>query len=111
MRKPNYKRIYEDIINKKYPHKIEECQILLSKEELNFFDIIKLNQKIFASDESTAESQKHRSYDDQVIIKILQYQKDNMINNTQLALHFKLSRNTVAKWKKIFRDHPVASEN
>ena len=33
---------------------------------------------------------------------ILKYKKDNQLNNTQTAKHFKLSRNTVTKWIKIY---------
>ena len=36
------------------------------------------------------------------ILEILQYQKNNNLNNNQLADHFKLSRNTITKWKKIY---------
>lgn len=101
---PDYKRIYSDILNKKFPHKKEECKSLLNKKQLSVLDIIELNQKIFeTSDEKTLQNnQRHRSYNRKDIIQILDYQKKHHLNNTQLAAHFKLSRNTVAKWKKMF---------
>jgi hypothetical protein len=33
---------------------------------------------------------------------MLDYQKKNKLTNSQLAKHFKLSRNTVTKWKRLF---------
>ncbi|MEG0850102.1 MAG: helix-turn-helix domain-containing protein [Flavobacterium sp.] len=102
---PNYKRIYEDLLDRKYPHKKEVCKAVLAKEKLNSMDVFLLNDLIFdkeARDENESD-QKYRSYDKTSIFKILQYQKKNKLNNTQLADHFGLSRNTVAKWKKMFQ--------
>lgn len=103
---PDYKRIYTDILHVKYPHKWEMCWPLLNKKQLSFFDIIKINALIFGSvsKEASVFNQKHRSYSKEAIIKILEYQEKNQLNNTQVALHFKLSRNSIAKWKKNFKD-------
>ncbi|WP_419867928.1 helix-turn-helix domain-containing protein [Chryseobacterium sp. CT-SW4] len=102
MKQPNYKKIYTDIINKKYPEKLTTCKTLLLKNKLSFLDVIKLNQKIFGNNETLSGNQRHRSYDVKTIFEILDYQKKHNLNNSQLAIHFKLSRNTVAKWKKNF---------
>lgn len=59
---------------------------------------------IFDNTTSPQNSRRHHSYDLASIIDILEYQKKNQLNNIQLANHFKLSRNTVAKWKKSFND-------
>lgn len=56
---------------------------------MNCFQNIKVNKS-------------HRAYSKEAIYKILEYQKKNCLNNTQLAKHFKLSRNTVTKWKILF---------
>lgn len=100
----NYKQIYFDIISKKFPHKMEDCKTFLEKGTLSTIDIIQLNKKVFESSDKETESfnQKHRSYSRTDILKILDYQKMNKLNNSQLAIHFSLSRNTVAKWKKMF---------
>lgn len=100
---PDYKTIYTDIIRKKCPERIEEFIMFLSKPSLSGLDVIKLNNKIFgtADRESQRINQKHRSYSKSDILKILSYQKKNHLNNTQLSIHFKLSRNTVAKWRKM----------
>lgn len=100
----NYHAIYTDILQHKFPQKEEECRLLLEKQNLSAIDIIELNKKIFGiPDKKTeSESQRHRSYNKSDILEILDYQKQQQFNNTQLAGHFKLSRNTVAKWKKKF---------
>lgn len=101
---PDYKRIYSDLIEEKFPDK-KECRVILNKEKLSELDIIKLNMILFNDNnkETAVFNQMHRSYNKKTILEILQYQRKNQLNNTQLANHFKLSRNTVAKWKKIFQ--------
>ncbi|TDX86937.1 helix-turn-helix domain-containing protein [Epilithonimonas xixisoli] len=101
---PNYKKIYSDILNRDFPHKIEKCKTLLQKKKLSSLDILELNWKIFGTSDKETETfnQKHRSYDKATIKHILNYQRKHQLNNSQLAFHFKLSRNSVAKWKKLF---------
>ena len=102
---PNYKRIYEDLLDRKYPHKKEACKAVLAKEKLNSMDVFLLDDLIFDKEtrDETESDQKYRSYDKISIFKILEYQKKYKLNNTELADHFGLSRNTVAKWKKMFQ--------
>lgn len=102
--KPNYKNIYTDIILKKFPQKLEDCFSILNKRDLSDLDVIDLNKKIFgiSSRDTVRQNQKYRSYNRSTILDILNYQKKNHLNNSQLATHFQLSRNTVAKWKKMF---------
>lgn len=101
---PDYKRIFFDVITMKYPGKEKECSTLLSKKNLSVRDIVELNEMIFGpSDKQSAlDNQRHRSYSRSDILQMLDYQKKHKLNNSQLAKHFKLSRNTVAKWKKMF---------
>lgn len=101
---PDYKKIFNDIINIKFPEKKETCSHLLDKPDLSVLDIIDLNELLFrnSSKENRIFNQKHRSYNESVIYQILEYQKKNRLNNSQLAGHFKLSRNTVTKWKSLF---------
>lgn len=99
--KPNYKKIYTDLLNRKYPEKKQLCAYILNKPEIEALDVIELNELIFSGKKSNAsKNQSFRSYDEQTVLKILNYQKKNRLNNIQLANHFKLSRNTVARWKK-----------
>ena len=101
---PDYKRIYSDILNKKFPDKICNCKKLMEKKSLSVLDILELNEKIFGASDKETEifNQKHRAYKEDSIREILNYQIKNKYNNTELARHFKLSRNTVAKWKLIY---------
>ncbi|WP_426479636.1 helix-turn-helix domain-containing protein [Chryseobacterium sp. CBSDS_008] len=100
---PNYRRIYTDIISKKHPDKEFDCRSILKKEQLTTIDIIRLNEIIFKTDKKTEDfNQKHRSYDIDSIKDILEYQVKNKLSNTQVAFHFKMSRNTISKWKKLY---------
>lgn len=102
--KPDYKRIYSDILNEKFPEKSSEFGKLLDKKQLSALDIINLNKKIFGipDKEISEENQKTRSYSKSDILQILDYQKKYNLNNSQLARHFSLSRNSITKWKKMF---------
>jgi hypothetical protein len=110
-KQPNYKLIYNDIITIKCPGKKDQCNPILNKEVISILDVIKLNLIIFGLNDKETQifNQKHRSYDESTILEILDYQFKNKLNNTQLANHFKLSRNTVAKWKKHFKNRHLHS--
>ncbi|AYZ12790.1 helix-turn-helix domain-containing protein [Chryseobacterium arthrosphaerae] len=101
MKHPNYKKIYSDILNAKYAEKIPYCLPILNKKNLSSTDIIRLNKIIFGT-EGNLYNQKHKSYDEPAILEILNYQKIHQCNNSQLAKQFNVSRNTIAKWKKMF---------
>jgi len=102
--KPDYKIIYSDILHQKFPDKKTECQSFLEKETLSVLDILELNDKIFGAPDkqSFISNQKHRSYNKSDIVQILKYQKKHKLSNNQLANQFKLSRNSVTRWKKMF---------
>ncbi len=101
---PDYRKIFCDILDIKYPQKKDACCLLLQKESLTELDIIELNRIIFGVKNKKTEvfNQRHKSYGKSAILKMLEYQREHCLNNTQLALHFKLSRNTVMNWKKSF---------
>ncbi|WP_262150067.1 helix-turn-helix domain-containing protein [Chryseobacterium foetidum] len=103
---PNYKLIFSDILDLKYPEKRIACTHLLEKEDLSTLDIIKLNKIIFGSSGKEAESfnQKHRTYTQSDIKQIMEYQKKNKLSNLQVSNEFKMSRNTISKWKKIYAE-------
>ncbi|KAA5535788.1 helix-turn-helix domain-containing protein [Paenimyroides baculatum] len=99
---PNYKKIYTDLLDKKYPEKKQLCESILNKPIIESLDVIRLNELIFnkKSKDLLKKNQSFKAYDKDTVINILKYQKEHGLNNIQLASHFKLSRNTVAKWKK-----------
>lgn len=99
MQKPNYQKIYRDIIKKKFPEKIQQTKKLL-KKDMDVLDVIKISEIL--NSEKLTQNQKHKSYDLESILKILNTQKKNNYTNTTIAEKFKISRNTVAKWRKIY---------
>ncbi|MGE8431539.1 helix-turn-helix domain-containing protein [Chryseobacterium joostei] len=101
---PNYRLIFLDILNEKFPNKKKSCMPLIDKKELSPLDVIKVNRKIFGDGNKNkmALNHKHKAYDKKTIIEILKYQENHRLSNIQTALHFELSRNTVAKWKQQF---------
>lgn len=100
MIKPDYQKIYMDLLKMKFPEKEKECLPLLQKKNFSQLDVIKLERILF--NEQSLNNGIHRSYDKSTIFKILDYQKKNNLNNSEVAKHYGLSRNTVAKWKKYF---------
>ncbi|MCF2221499.1 helix-turn-helix domain-containing protein [Chryseobacterium sp. PS-8] len=102
----NYKKIYQDILEMKFPEKKEQCFSVLNKKELSMLDVIDLNQKIFGKSDKQTDvfNQRHRSYDKSAVLKILEYQTVNNLNNSELAKHFKLSRNTITKWRRNYSE-------
>ncbi|REC45394.1 helix-turn-helix domain-containing protein [Chryseobacterium pennipullorum] len=99
LKKPDYKKIYTDMINAHYPDKKQVCEPLLSKKELSIMEVIKINKLLIGGIKK--ESQKYKSYDNASIIEILDFQRMHGLNNSELANHFHLSRNTIARWKKM----------
>lgn len=105
MERPDYNRIYLDILKIKFPEMLPEYEkLLIDGKELSVLEVVKLNEAIFGtrSKVEQRQNQKYKSYDKTTIIQILEYQKSNRLNNTQLAACFRLSRNTVTAWKKLF---------
>lgn len=103
--RPYYHKLYRDMIREEYPDKEKLCSEYLKKEVWTAIDVIEVNDILFGNErnkEDVAFAQRHRAYDKQSILDILRYQKENELNNNELAEKFRLSRNTLAKWKKLF---------
>ena len=96
---PDYKRIYMDLLELKYPEKKEACSVILNKHKVTALDVIRINRIIFGKKKT---KRIHRSYDENSITEILKYQRDNDLTNVDLSREFGISRNTIAKWKKLF---------
>lgn len=101
---PDYRKIYTDMIEMKYLDKRRKCETVLSKAKLSMMDIFELEKIIFETNgvPDEKENGKFRAYDDESILQILTYQKKNKMTNTDISNHFKISRNSIAKWKKLF---------
>lgn len=101
---PDYKRIYTDILELKFPDKTEQCRPILNKAVLTELDILALNEKIFGKKTIRGDYKEyHRAYSETGIRQILNYQKKHLLTNLQLADKFGMSRNTITRWKKIFK--------
>ncbi|MDQ0065262.1 transposase [Chryseobacterium lathyri] len=96
---PDYKRIYADILEMKHPEKKQYCHEILEKRQISALDVIQINRIIFGRNRV---KRTHRSYDENSIAKILRYQYENDLTNAELSRELGISRNTIAKWKKIF---------
>lgn len=74
--------------------------------------MIEINTILFAKHHKQTEiasDQRHRAYDKESVRQILRYQQENGLNNKQLANKFRLSRNTVAKWRRLFAEEIIIS--
>ncbi|WP_080779710.1 transposase [Chryseobacterium phocaeense] len=102
---PDYKKIYSDIIERKFPHKQKECEKLLGKKTLSALDIVELNNRIFGTKDQDFKkmNQKLRSYNESDILRILNYQRNYRMTNLQVAEHFGISKNTMTKWRRMFQ--------
>ena len=49
----NYKQIFNDILDTKFPEKSLECYSILNKRNLSAIDIIELNKRIFKDNKET----------------------------------------------------------
>lgn len=101
--RPDYKSIYNDILERKFPDKRKECEPLL-KKKISDLDVIKLNILIFGSPDNETQkfNQMHRCYTKDSILKLLMYQKEHKLTNTEMSRQFKISRTTISKWKDLF---------
>ncbi len=84
---------------------MHEKELLLKIDSTNnFIDILNINNKIFQiiGIERNSELQKLKTYTYQDIQVILNYKKEYRLNNSHLANHFQMSRNTIKKWKYRF---------
>ncbi|MDN3706109.1 helix-turn-helix domain-containing protein [Myroides ceti] len=103
MNAPNYKHIYKEML-KKYGIKADaDIQKVLKKKQLNSLDVIFLNQKVVTKQPLCDRKNRNtqlRSYDKESIDYILNYQELHKMTIADVAKKFKISRNTIGRWKK-----------
>lgn len=96
---PNYSLIYQDIVqnmNVSVTSTIREKINSINKS----LDVLQVNEMLFEQGVTLKSTQQMRSYLPSDKSYILEYQKKEKLNNIQTANHFKMSRNTIAKWKQ-----------
>lgn len=102
----NYSLIFEDMLRQKgLP--VNEAQLKAVASTGKNIDVLKVNESLLDKS-TTKEDARLRSYTEMDIHYILQYKKENHLNITQTATHFKMSRNTLAKWIRLYTNsaHP-----
>jgi len=97
-KEPNYYRIFEDLIRDKFPDKARDL-ITAMPTTINSLDVIELNERIFKK-ANKAYNQRLKSYDANSVKTMLEYQQEYGLNNSEMADLFRLSRNTITKWKR-----------
>ena len=110
--KPNYKKIYYDLLASEFPDKLKDNKVRENLEKLNTSEeVIKFNDYIFQkSKESNKDNQKLKTYDKDTMLKILNYQKKHSFSNSYISRTYKMSRTTIAKWKKLCEGELLAEE-
>lgn len=101
--RPFYQKLYADLIREKHPEKHSLCADLLQKKEWIVLDVIRINNILFGKS-TDSKTKKHRAYDTASILKILRYQYDNNLSHKDISKRYGTSRNTIAKWNKLYAD-------
>jgi len=109
MKKVNYVSLYTDFINDNNSLQDKTKKSLLkqikNQKELSVKKIIEINSIIkneISSNKTNKRAQQLKAYDYDFVQQTLDYQKENNLSNNTISTQFKLSRNTIAKWKKHF---------
>lgn len=104
--KPNYSKIYRDMLKLEYPEKLKEPKIIELLKNLNTTeDVLNFNRRIFKqSKESEENNQKLKTYDKKTMLKLLQYQQKHGFSTSFMSKKYKISRTTITKWKKTFEE-------
>ncbi|ASK31957.1 hypothetical protein CEY12_18435 [Chryseobacterium sp. T16E-39] len=104
--RPNYSKIYHDMLRLEHPDKLEEPKIRELLKRLNTSDdVLKFNERLFEqSKESSKNNQKLKTYDKKTMLKLLQYQRKHGFSTSYMSKKYKISRTTIAKWKKNFEE-------
>jgi len=104
--KPDFGRIFREIAQKK-KHSESVIGHIVNIEEWNSLNVIKVSEKIGEKPrgKNLKLNRKHRAYDEQSVKEILNYQKINNLNNSEMMRLFNISRNSIAKWKKMFSEN------
>jgi|SRR5690606_9923997 len=101
--KPDFGRIFCEIAQK---NNFSESKIneMSAQKKWNSLDVIKMNEKLFGNTaiNNLNFNQNHRAYDEESIKEILNYQKKYDLNNSEMMRMFRISRNTIVKWQKLF---------
>jgi transposase len=107
--KVRYKKLFRDMILDSSNLTITQKNKFLKKVEAlsNIRSVMRLSKELEPYLERTHVSSKRgslRAFDKAFILKVLREQKKKSLSNSDIRRKYKLSRNTIAKWKKLFGD-------
>lgn len=106
MKKPNYKKIFEDIIKVKCI-KGEKKDLLMHKIDniQDTFNVIDISKMLFEDKSFVKElaNQRLKSYLIEDIVKILKYQFTNNLSDKEIAFDFNIAIATIRSWKKKYK--------
>lgn len=102
--RPNYTKIYQDMLRLEHPEKLKDPKIQELLKNLNSSeDVLNFNERLFKqSKEAQKNNQQLKTYDKKTMLKLLQYQKKHEFSTSYMSRKYKISRTTLAKWKKTF---------
>lgn len=104
--RPNYSKIYRDMLQSEHPEKLKDPKIQRQLKKLNTTeDVLKFNEKLFQqSKENQENNQKLKTYDKKTILKLLQYQDKHGFSTSYMSKKYKISRTTFLNWRKLFKE-------
>ncbi|WP_415325724.1 helix-turn-helix domain-containing protein [Chryseobacterium sp. MMS23-Vi53] len=99
-------KIYQDMLKQEHPDKLQDPKIQsLLKNLKTTEDVLNFNELVFKhTKESLRNNQKLKTYDKKTMLKLLQYQKKHGFSTSFMSKKYKISRTTLAKWRKTFEE-------
>lgn len=104
----DYKLLYTEFVKELDALNLKERRLiinnikLLDNENLKYQTLYEINKIIKENMKSSNSFKTLNTYDSGYIKKILSYQKEYNLSNSAVCQEYKLSRNTIAKWREIF---------
>ncbi|MCB9201843.1 MAG: helix-turn-helix domain-containing protein [Flavobacteriales bacterium] len=99
--KPNYTKIYKDLLSAKN----EDTSIIKGKITTSL-EVIKISDTVNQSgdEQMQKENYKLRAYDKDSVKEILEYQKEHNYTDSYISRKYGISRTTIKKWKDHYDD-------
>lgn len=108
----NYELLYTDFVTESVHFSEQEKAEMLKeltgngKERITYKTLLRLNgiiaRKVRREHLQSKYATQLKAYDRPFIQSVLKYQKKYGLTNSDISKQFKISRNTVNRWKKVF---------
>lgn len=101
--RPNYKKIYQDILREQFPEKLKDPKVIKQLNNLDTAEaVLKLNEMLFEHSEKKHDIKGLKFYDEKTVLKLLKYQDKHGFSNKYMSQKYKISRSTIIRWRKLF---------